>query len=99
MKSFDVAALVTGGASGLGEATTRALAARGAAVTILDLQEERGQALAAELVDQRRALLLVEVGDRDRQAVGVEAAGHCLAEPRGPTGHDRAHAGSLRTAH
>src|SRR5919112_2723874 len=49
MKSFDVAALVTGGASGLGEATTRALAGRGAAVTILDLQEDRGQALAAEL--------------------------------------------------
>ncbi len=49
MKSFDVAALVTGGASGLGEATTRALAARGAAVTIVDLQEDRGQALAAEL--------------------------------------------------
>ena len=49
MKSFEVAAVVTGGASGLGEATTRALAARGAAVTILDLQEDRGQALAAEL--------------------------------------------------
>ena len=49
MKSFDVAAVVTGGASGLGEATTRALAAKGAAVTILDLQEDRGQALAAEL--------------------------------------------------
>ena len=49
MKSFDVAAVVTGGASGLGEATTRALAAEGAAVTILDLQEDRGQALAAEL--------------------------------------------------
>jgi NAD(P)-dependent dehydrogenase (short-subunit alcohol dehydrogenase family) len=49
MTSFDVAAVVTGGASGLGEATTRALAARGAAVTILDLQVERGEALATEL--------------------------------------------------
>jgi NAD(P)-dependent dehydrogenase (short-subunit alcohol dehydrogenase family) len=49
MKNFDVAAVVTGGASGLGEATTRALAARGAAVTILDLQEDRGKALAEEL--------------------------------------------------
>ena len=49
MKDFDVAAVVTGGASGLGEATTRALAARGAAVTILDLQTDRGEALAAEL--------------------------------------------------
>jgi NAD(P)-dependent dehydrogenase (short-subunit alcohol dehydrogenase family) len=49
MQDFDVAAVVSGGASGLGEATTRALAARGAAVTILDLQEDKGQALAAEL--------------------------------------------------
>src|SRR5688500_10767746 len=49
MQSFDVAAVVTGGASGLGEATTRALAAKGAAVTVLDLDEARGQALAAEL--------------------------------------------------
>jgi NAD(P)-dependent dehydrogenase (short-subunit alcohol dehydrogenase family) len=49
MKSFDVAAVVSGGASGLGEATSRALAARGAAVTILDLQEEKGAKLAAEL--------------------------------------------------
>src|SRR5919112_540319 len=56
MKSFDVAAVVTGGASGLGEATTRALAARGAAVTILDLQEERGQALAAELGGAQRTV-------------------------------------------
>src|SRR5687768_5432569 len=49
MKSYDVAAVVTGGASGLGEATTRALAAKGAAVTILDLQEDRGRALAEEV--------------------------------------------------
>jgi NAD(P)-dependent dehydrogenase (short-subunit alcohol dehydrogenase family) len=49
MKDFDVAAVVTGGASGLGEATTRALAARGVAVTVLDLQVDRGEALAAEL--------------------------------------------------
>jgi NAD(P)-dependent dehydrogenase (short-subunit alcohol dehydrogenase family) len=49
MKDFDVAAVVTGGASGLGAATVRALAARGAAVTILDLQAEHGQALADEL--------------------------------------------------
>ena len=49
MKSYDVAAVVTGGASGLGEATVRALVDRGAAVTILDLDESRGPALAAEL--------------------------------------------------
>jgi NAD(P)-dependent dehydrogenase (short-subunit alcohol dehydrogenase family) len=49
MKSYDVAAVVTGGASGLGEATVRALTERGAAVTVLDLDEARGSALAAEL--------------------------------------------------
>jgi 3-hydroxyacyl-CoA dehydrogenase / 3-hydroxy-2-methylbutyryl-CoA dehydrogenase len=43
------AAIVVGGASGLGEATVRALAARGAVVTIADVNVERGQALGEEL--------------------------------------------------
>jgi 3-hydroxyacyl-CoA dehydrogenase / 3-hydroxy-2-methylbutyryl-CoA dehydrogenase len=43
------AALVTGGASGLGEATARELNSRGAAVTIADVNAEKGQALASEL--------------------------------------------------
>lgn len=42
-------ALVSGGASGLGEATARMLAERGAPVAILDLQEERGRAVADEI--------------------------------------------------
>ena len=42
-------ALVSGGASGLGEATVRALHARGALVTIADVNAEKGQALADEL--------------------------------------------------
>jgi NAD(P)-dependent dehydrogenase (short-subunit alcohol dehydrogenase family) len=42
-------ALVAGGASGLGEATARRLRAAGARVTIADLNEERGRALASEL--------------------------------------------------
>ena len=42
-------AIITGGASGLGEATARALAARGAKVVIADLNEEKGTALASEL--------------------------------------------------
>ncbi len=44
-----VAAVVTGGASGLGAATARALAAKGVKVAIFDLQEEKGKAMAAEL--------------------------------------------------
>ncbi|WP_077922551.1 3-hydroxyacyl-CoA dehydrogenase [Spirosoma sp. 209] len=47
-------ALVTGGASGLGEATVRMLAANGANVVIVDLNEERGKALADELGDTVR---------------------------------------------
>jgi NAD(P)-dependent dehydrogenase (short-subunit alcohol dehydrogenase family) len=42
-------ALVVGGASGLGEATVRALAERGAQVVIADLNEEKGQSLAGEI--------------------------------------------------
>jgi NAD(P)-dependent dehydrogenase (short-subunit alcohol dehydrogenase family) len=44
-----VAAVVTGGASGLGEATVRALAARGVKVAIFDLNAEKGEAVAAEV--------------------------------------------------
>jgi 3-hydroxyacyl-CoA dehydrogenase/3-hydroxy-2-methylbutyryl-CoA dehydrogenase len=42
-------AVISGGASGLGEACIRDFAKKGAKVGILDLNEERGQALAAEL--------------------------------------------------
>jgi NAD(P)-dependent dehydrogenase (short-subunit alcohol dehydrogenase family) len=42
-------AIVTGGASGLGEATARALAAAGVRVAIFDLNEAQGVALAAQI--------------------------------------------------
>ena len=42
-------AVVTGGASGLGAATARALAAKGVKVALFDLQEEKGMAVAAEI--------------------------------------------------
>ena len=44
-----IAAIVTGGASGLGEATARKLAAAGARVAIFDVQAERGEAVAREI--------------------------------------------------
>lgn len=44
-----IAAVVTGGASGLGAATARRLAAQGVKVAIFDLQKEKGEAMAAEI--------------------------------------------------
>lgn len=44
-----ISAVVTGGASGLGAATARALAAKGVKVALFDMNVEKGEALAAEL--------------------------------------------------
>ena len=49
MKIESSSALVVGGASGLGEATSRRLAEQGAALTITDINAEKGEALASEL--------------------------------------------------
>lgn len=48
MKLSGLAAVVTGGASGLGEATTRALAGEGVKVAIFDLNRDRGETVASE---------------------------------------------------
>ena len=45
----DIAAIVTGGASGLGEATARALAARGVRVAVFDRDSEKGARVASEI--------------------------------------------------
>jgi NAD(P)-dependent dehydrogenase (short-subunit alcohol dehydrogenase family) len=65
-------ALVAGGASGLGAATARALAARGARVTIADLNAERGAALASELGG---TFIEADVTDESRVQAAVDAAG------------------------
>ena len=44
-----VSAVITGGASGLGEATARALAAQGVKVAIFDMNEARGEEVAKEI--------------------------------------------------
>jgi 3-hydroxyacyl-CoA dehydrogenase / 3-hydroxy-2-methylbutyryl-CoA dehydrogenase len=49
MQIKDSVALITGGASGLGEASVRSLSALGAKVAIFDIAVERGEKLAAEL--------------------------------------------------
>ncbi len=71
-----ISAIVTGGASGIGEASARLLAARGAKVVIADLQDERGNALASELGG---AFAHVDVTDTDEVIASVE-----LAKEMGP---------------
>jgi NAD(P)-dependent dehydrogenase (short-subunit alcohol dehydrogenase family) len=70
MRLDGIGALVAGGASGLGEATARELAARGARVTITDLNEERGGPLADELGG---AFVAADVTDESQVRAAVEA--------------------------
>jgi len=73
MQISGTGALVAGGASGLGEATVRKLHAAGAAVTIADLNSERGSALATELGD-RAGFCQTDVTDGDSVQAAVDAA-------------------------
>ncbi|GAB3677073.1 SDR family oxidoreductase [Actinocorallia lasiicapitis] len=66
-----VSAVVSGGASGLGEACARQLAAKGAKVVIADLNEERGKALADELGG---IFVKTDVSDEVSVAAAVQAA-------------------------
>jgi NAD(P)-dependent dehydrogenase (short-subunit alcohol dehydrogenase family) len=66
-------ALVTGGASGLGAATVRALHARGASVVILDRARETGEALAREL-GEKVAFAETDVTSSDSVAAAVQLA-------------------------
>src|SRR5260370_5099120 len=49
MQLKDVAVLITGGGSGLGAATARAMAAKGAKIAVLDQSKENAQKVAAEV--------------------------------------------------
>ena len=71
MKISATGALVAGGASGLGEATARALAGAGARVVIADLNAEKGEALAAEL---GATFVEADVTDETAVAAAVERA-------------------------
>ncbi len=73
-----IAAIVTGGASGLGEATARALAAEGVKVTIFDLNADLGNALAKEIGGQ---FVSVNVSDEASVTAGIAEAekGHGIA--------------------
>ena len=73
------AALVTGGTSGLGAATVRALAADGAHVVIAGRSVEAGEQLAHELGNQA-TFVRTDVTDEDQVAAAVAMAG---SAPRG----------------
>jgi NAD(P)-dependent dehydrogenase (short-subunit alcohol dehydrogenase family) len=66
------AALVTGGASGIGAAVARHVADAGARVVVADLQEEKGEALAEEIDG---AFVRVDVTDTSQVAAAVDRAG------------------------
>ncbi len=74
MEINGAAALVTGGASGLGEATVRRLTAAGAEVTILDKNADLGEALAKELSGGTK-FVSTDVTDPDQVTEAVALAG------------------------
>jgi 3-hydroxyacyl-CoA dehydrogenase / 3-hydroxy-2-methylbutyryl-CoA dehydrogenase len=73
MRIEGAGALVIGGASGLGEATTRRLHAEGATVTIADVNAEKGDALAGELGEGAR-FVAADVTRADEVQAAVDAA-------------------------
>lgn len=66
-----IAAVVTGGGSGLGEATARALAAKGVKVTVFDVNEEGGKGTASDIGG---AFAKVDVSDPQSVQAGFEIA-------------------------
>jgi NAD(P)-dependent dehydrogenase (short-subunit alcohol dehydrogenase family) len=78
MKIESAGAIVSGGASGLGEATVRRLHDAGANVVIADLNPDKGEALAAELGERAR---FVETNVTDEASVAAAVA--TASEPEG----------------
>ncbi len=71
MELNGVAAVVSGGASGLGEATVRGLAAAGCRVVVADLDEEQGKAVAAAVGGE---FVRADVCDEQSVQAAVDAA-------------------------
>jgi len=84
-------AIVTGAASGLGEATARRLHAAGAEVVIADMNEERGRAVVADLGERAEFVhcdvtspedvgaVIEHAGSRGRFSISVHCAGGGIA--------------------
>jgi NAD(P)-dependent dehydrogenase (short-subunit alcohol dehydrogenase family) len=71
MELQDTSAIVTGGASGLGEATARALYARGVKVVVADLNDVRGEQIAKEVGG---AYVHCDVTNTEEVIFAIEAA-------------------------
>ena len=67
----ETSSIVTGGASGLGEATVRLLASKGARVVVLDMQDDKGELLAK---DVGGVYVHADVTKTDEVIAAVEAA-------------------------
>ena len=73
MELDGASAIVTGGASGLGRATARALVEGGASVVLVDLPGPRGEEAAAELGDRAR-FVAADVANEAEVQAAVDAA-------------------------
>ncbi len=73
MKIEGKTALVSGGASGLGEAAVRRLADHGARVVIMDLNEEAGQSIAKQ-IGENAAFCKVDITDPDQVQAAMDFA-------------------------
>ena len=102
MELNGISAIVTGGASGLGEATARQLAARGAKVVIADMNAEKGNALAGEIggkfvtVDVTNTEQVIAATDAAKELGPVRALVNCAGigwatRTVGKGGYDTAH--------
>lgn len=69
----DKVAVITGGASGLGRATTEEMISRGAKVVIFDLNEDLGKSVSEELGDSV-AFVQVNVADEASVKAGIDKA-------------------------
>jgi NAD(P)-dependent dehydrogenase (short-subunit alcohol dehydrogenase family) len=78
MQLQDVAVLITGGGSGLGAATARAMAAKGAKIGVIDQNKENAEKVAAEV---KGVALHADVTDEDaiKAAIAKAEAAHGIA--------------------
>ncbi|MCM3636221.1 SDR family NAD(P)-dependent oxidoreductase [Sporosarcina luteola] len=74
MEMHEIIAIVTGGASGLGEATTRRIVEAGGKVAVFDMNEERGKMLVDELGKEHVLFLKTDVAKAENVEVNVAEA-------------------------